>query len=293
MVKKLISVILTAAVIMFVPEGTLNGTAASAAAVNTESVKIYALYEWAEEFISIPSSYPTSYQLTVSNASDAAYRVVSGNAVNVSSTGLVTPRYTTWYWNGGFGSTWPTGQPGETVETSPNFGTSVIEVTAGGQKFEVTAELADYADAYTDDRIDEYLAANINANSSVYDKVDAAAKYAASFNYSAHYSSAAGMVVSGGGDCWASTNLIIRMCGKMGIKAWARNGKKDPGAGSGHMNAMAYADGKYYELEAGFTGNAPRPYSVKERESLFSYYSLGNIFKQEPSQNQKYYCSHQ
>lgn len=31
------------------------------------------------------------------------------------------------------------------------------------------------------------------------------------------------------------------------------------------------ADGKYYEVESGFTGSSPRYYSIREKKSLFSY----------------------
>ena len=38
------------------------------------------------------------------------------------------------------------------------------------------------------------------------------------------------------------------------------------------MNAMVYYDGKYYELEAGYSGTAPRYYSAEERDSLFCFH---------------------
>ena len=89
------------------------------------------------------------------------------------------------------------------------------------------------------------------------------------------------MIVSGGGDCWASTDLIIKFCTKLGMEAWSRNGNRDSGAGSGHMNAMVLgSDGVYYEAEAGYSGTAPRSYSVRKRDSLFSYrtdYTYGGI----------------
>ena len=37
------------------------------------------------------------------------------------------------------------------------------------------------------------------------------------------------------------------------------------------MNVIASIGDKYYEAEAGYSGNAPRSYSIKNRTSLFSY----------------------
>jgi hypothetical protein len=58
------------------------------------------------------------------------------------------------------------------------------------------------------------------------------------------------MVIYEGGDCWASTATIIRLCNMVGIKAHGRSASRDSGAGSGHQNAIALINGKYYISEA-------------------------------------------
>ena len=64
------------------------------------------------------------------------------------------------------------------------------------------------------------------------------------------------------------------MCSLMGLPAWTRNGNKDAGAGSGHVNTLAQcSDGTYLEIEAGYDMDAPRYYEVTPRTSLFSYRS--------------------
>lgn len=40
------------------------------------------------------------------------------------------------------------------------------------------------------------------------------------------------------------------------------------------MNAMVEGDGTYYEADAGYSGTAPRYYSITQRSSLFSYYTV-------------------
>lgn len=44
----------------------------------------------------------------------------------------------------------------------------------------------------------------------------------------------------------------------------------DPNTGSGHRNAVAYLDGKYYIADSGYSGKAPRPFKVYEEKEGFS-----------------------
>ena len=250
------------------------GITASAAAptINTKSVTLYALDDWAKEYISIPSTLNTEYQLKVSNAKNVSYYVSEGDSVNVSDSGVVTPRTTTWYWYGGFGTSWPQeGKEPTRISVDVNYGKSTITVNADGTTFKVSADVRDYSDTYADKVMDDYIKKNITSSMTGKQKLTEIAKFVASYDYSASCSSCTSMIVCKGGDCWASTDTIVKMCKKLGIEAWERNGNRDAGAGSGHMNAMAYVDGKYYEVEAGYSGKAPRPYDITERDSLFSF----------------------
>ena len=277
--KKTAAVLLAALLVlaggMLLP-GANSASAASSGSlqVTPDSATIYDLSDWAKEYISLPAEYPQSVQLSITGVSDYTCRVIQGDSVEVSAAGLVTPRYTTYYWNGNIGTTIPTGQPGERVEVRPNFGSSVVRVQSGNNYVDVTVTFTDYAGVYADQVMEEYLAQHVTADMTVREKLDQICQFVASYDYSPSFSSAAGMIVSGGGDCWSSTNTILAMCDKLGIRAWARNGNQDPGAGSGHMNAMVEGDGTYYEADAGYSGTAPRYYSITQRSSLFSYYTV-------------------
>ncbi len=281
MKKKLLSLALALCMVFgsaaSLPQGAFTETAgitASAAAptINTKSVTLYALDDWAKEYISIPSTLNTEYQLKVSNAKNVSYYVSEGDSVNVSDSGVVTPRTTTWYWYGGFGTSWPQeGKEPTRISVDVNYGKSTITVNADGTTFKVSADVRDYSDTYADKVMDDYIKKNITSSMTGKQKLTEIAKFVASYDYSASCSSCTSMIVCKGGDCWASTDTIVKMCKKLGIEAWERNGNRDAGAGSGHMNAMAYVDGKYYEVEAGYSGKAPRPYDITERDSLFSF----------------------
>lgn len=246
---------------------------AEAASVHVEAINVtlYAMDSWASSYLTIPADAKTSYQINA-GVSKATYKVIRGDSVTVSSTGLVTPVAETWYWYGNMGFSSP--QEGNTpdhVTSSYEYGTSVVQVSAGKNTFEVTVQVVDYAQSYADQVMDKYIEEHVTESMSGYEKIQEACKFTAGYDYSVSSSSAVGMIITGGGDCWASTDAIIRFCGKLGLEAWGRNGNRDPGAGSGHQNAMVKVDGKYYEAEAGYVGTAPRDYSVKERTSLYSY----------------------
>ena len=255
---------------------SITASAASSVSINATQVTLYGLNSWADEFITIPSSYATRFQLKVTGASNVSYSTNS-SYLSVSSTGLVTVKRVTRYsYSLGNGWSYSTTTPDPDKEPiritqQMDFGTYTVQVKADGQTYNVSVTIKDYAEAYTNKVMDDYLKANITSSMTTYQKLEKIAQFIAARNYSASYSSAVGLVVAGGADCWGSTDAAIQMARKIGLQAWSRNGNRDAGAGSGHMNAMITDGQKYYELEAGYGGTAPRYYYVKERDSLFSY----------------------
>ena len=94
------------------------------------------------------------------------------------------------------------------------------------------------------------------------------------FVYDYRFQSAASMILMGGGDCWGSTNLIIALASRTGLKAYMRNGNNDGGAGSGHRNAIFKIGNTYYQAEAGYGETTkPRPYSFSEEPYALSMYA--------------------
>ena len=256
--------------------GSIAVSAASSVSINATQVTLYGLNSWADEYISIPSSYATKFQLKVTGASSVTYSTNS-SYLSVSDTGLITAKRVTKYtYSMGNGWAYTTTTPDPTKEPirisqQMEFGTYTVTVRADGQTYNVSVTIQDYANTYTDKVMDDYLKANITSGMSTYDKLVKIAQFIADRNYSASYSSAVGLVVAGGADCWGSTDAAVKMAKKIGLQAWSRNGNRDAGSGSGHMNAMITDGKEYYELEAGYSGTAPRYYYIKKRTSLFSY----------------------
>ena len=215
----------------------------------TQEVNIYGLDSTYLDKISIPGDMAQSYQIDVGTGESVTYKVTSGQSAKVSDTGLVTPKYTYWKKYSNYSITVNEGEDYDYCEI--NDGDTTITATTGGVTYTFTVHVIDYSITYCDKVMDDYIAANITEDMTDMELMKAIARFPASYDYSASYSGVYSMIIYGGGDCWASTSAIIAICNKLGIKAWSRNGNKDPGAGSGHRNAMAELNGKYYELEAG------------------------------------------
>lgn len=238
-----------------------------------QEVTIYGLDSSYTDKITIPANMSQSYQINVGNDSSVSYKVTGGNSAKVSSTGLITPKYSYWKRYTGYSVGVSEGEPYDYYTL--NAGDTTITATTGGKTYTYTVHVEDYSITYCEGVMDAYIVANISDNMTDLELVKAICRFPASYDYSAYYSGAYSMIINGGGDCWASTDAIIKLSEKLGIKAWSRNGNKDAGAGSGHMNAMVEMNGKYYELEAGYSmskTNGYRPYDVTERATLFSCY---------------------
>jgi len=245
-----------------------------ARAIPTE-LHLYYLYEpYIPKIGSMPSEYLSSYQISVEGLEGTPrFKVVEGKSANVTSDGLIRPAGTTWYYyNNGRSKTNAPIENYEFVATDYKEGVSTVRVTCGSFTQDIIVNVTSYSRIYANDRMKGILAEIITNGMSQYDKLDAITAWVAhNTNYSASYSSFVSMMLMDCGDCWASTETITTMCSEVGIEAWARRGNQDGGAGSGHMNAIAFIDGTFYIAEAGYSNNpAPRPYHVREEPLGFS-----------------------
>ena len=253
-----------------------------------ESITLYFMSS-GEDVIGQPEEYPFSCQLPVSVAEQkVSYRISSGNYVTtVTDEAVVQPKGTVWYWSGGVGSTVPT--EGATIQTRYESGSDVITASVGGETVDISVTVEDYSWIWLDQKLDSIISEYLTDNMSDYEKLFAITKYTAEeYDYDAGHSGAMGMLMYGGGDCWASTDLIIRLCKKVGINAWIRNGNRDGGAGSGHKNAIACIDGHYYVCEAGYAQSKPRAYDVTEEPEGYTVDSTGAIIQYDGTETDLY-----
>ena len=285
MIRKLLAVSMAALMIggagLYVP-GAMTGTgitadAASDVSINSQDVTIYCMSPDYKDKLTMPGDLPREFQLKVTGASNVSYRVTSGSSVKVTSDGLIKPKRTLWKWSGNFGvgvdeSQYPDDNDlPENITVEYSSGESEITVIADAKTYKVKVTVVDYSDKYANDVMDNYLNDNITSNMTDEQKLTKIAQFIASYDYSPYYQSYKGMIINGGGDCWASTNTAIAMAKKLGYTAVVRNGNQDSGGGSGHRNALIFTNSGYYIIEAGYAGNAPRSYDVTKKSSLFSY----------------------
>ena len=236
---------------------------AEIANIESESIDLYAINPKYSK-LSIPATYMQKYQIPSIATTNCYSLIVSGDSVTISNTGLITPKAVTYYWNGNVGSTVSSGKEGETTTVKYNFGTTVFDVFINGKRHRYSVTVHDYAEVYADKVMNEYLSQHISRSMTETEKMKKIAEFPCQYDYSPKESSAMGMIINGGGDCWASTGAILELCMKAGLKARVRDARRDPGAGSGHMNDIVKADGKLYIVDAGYNESAPRYYSIKE-----------------------------
>jgi len=179
---------------------------------------------------------------------------------------------TTWYWKGGFGTTFYMEDADEVVVQFEE-GITSIQVSCTDGPHLITVNVTDYSNMYYQEKVDEVISQIITPYNGItaYQKFCNITEWVGRETfYCVEYSGVKSMMIFGCGDCWASTSTIVTMCKKVGIEAWSRRGNQDPGGGSGHKNAIAYIDGKYYIGEAGYVGGKGRGCSIYEEPFGFS-----------------------
>ena len=245
------------------------GTSEKETDVESTEIYLYAMNDTYSSVISMPDTMQTSYQIQTSGK-NPVYKVVSGYTAKVSETGLVTPKmqYVTYV-----------DKNGNDVKSQWEymFGETLISVQDGNSTVYYKFILKDYAEYYAEQKMDTFLKENITAEMSDYKKVETIARWLANnFNYSQYHSGYTGLMLDGGGDCWANTSAVNYMCEKLGLTVYARYAANDPGAGSGHRNSVVIIDGERYLVDCGYTGNAPRHYELSKMDYDYSYEILND-----------------
>ena len=245
------------------------GTSEKETDVESTEIYLYAMNDTYSSVISMPDTMQTSYQIQTSGK-NPVYTVVSGYTAKVSETGLVTPKmqYVTYV-----------DKNGNDVKSQWEymFGETLISVQDGNSTVYYKFILKDYAEYYAEQKMDTFLKENITAEMSDYKKVETIARWLANnFNYSQYHSGYTGLMLDGGGDCWANTSAVNYMCETLGLTVYARYAANDPGAGSGHRNSVVIIDGERYLVDCGYTGNAPRHYELSKMDYDYSYEILND-----------------
>jgi hypothetical protein len=125
----------------------------------------------------------------------------------------------------------------------------------------LTAALRGYSERgiAVKNRMDEFQSKYITDGMTEYEKMETIAKYVESeYDYVLYQPDWRKMVISGGGDCFASRYLVKYLCDAEGIKALACAGENY------HGDTLVKADGKMYIVVTGFNEPKPRRYMIME-----------------------------
>lgn len=131
--------------------------AAADAASSEDTITLFSLNSAYSEYLSIPDEIPTFYNIGDENGVILDCRVISGESVTVTDSGLIEPAYEIWYWNGGVGSTASWGVEGETIEKRPYLGDSVVEVRTENDIYCLNVSVLEYGEYYAKKVISDYV----------------------------------------------------------------------------------------------------------------------------------------
>ena len=229
--------------------------------LNQSEVTLYYVSDELRKQITIPEGIKSAFQIQITPAysGDISYHfwstesdcyLVNSFVAEVSADGLVTAK---------------------------EEGDETIRVDGDGFHKFLTVHVKDYDEEYADSVLDAYVDKYIRPLPTKKQQGEAIVKYVAeNYNYDYKCSGRVGMVIYGGGDCWASTDMITYMCGKVGIPAtdWIEDRENFSALRGGHMKAVMEIDGDYYTGEAGYNGEKPRHYKFEKLDGPFSIKKL-------------------
>ncbi len=185
----------------------------------------------------IPEGYPTSFK--IENAAEAEEIYLRGTAeydLTVHPDGTVTC-------SNDFSS--------DTVENH-----HTIEIYYNGKYITINVVMKNYAadwiENYCNQVVDDFIAENITDDMTDYEKMLTSLYWLAEFPYQPCGGTSYGVLSgAGAGDCWIYTDLVYRVCSRLGIPCKRRLANKDLMASSTHRNCAVLLDGSSYIVDVG------------------------------------------
>ncbi|MDE5584552.1 MAG: leucine-rich repeat protein [Ruminococcus sp.] len=128
--------------------------------------------------------------------------------------------------------------------------------------FPINALAADSYDTELQEILDSILIEDMTGA----EKVEAIAKYVGeTYTIDGNVQTYDQLLQTGGGDCWATTDLIVHLADLAGMRAVYHDASRDPGPviyGFQHICAQILVDGEIYLADAGFTDDSMVQYYI-------------------------------
>lgn len=182
-----------------------------------DQTEIFALSPKYSSLLSIPEEYPQSYQIKVTGTDEIPkYKAVNDN-VNVSETGLVTPKIETLYVDPKDGSLSPdpNGDPNQDKLFIVGWGYERIEVTVGDTVLYVDINVRDYLEINLDITTNKFIAERFTSSMTMYDKVKTICEYMATFGFDYNTYDPGAMIITGVGSTYGYHLLFQYFCNKL------------------------------------------------------------------------------
>ena len=215
--------------------------------VSDGEITLWFLNDWAREYLSLPADYMQEYDLGGKTA-----QVVTGDTAKEAD-GKIRPAgiQTLALGSGDYSASYDEGD-------------TILKLSDGSM---LTVHTRDYAKAYAEGVMDDYLKNHITPGMTEYEKAVQCCRFSASYEYDVAQSSSISMVITGGADCWGHADAVLSLLKKLGISSAYHDLRE--GRFAGHLNVMAKLDGAYYELETSYEGTNPESYSITYSQTPF------------------------
>jgi hypothetical protein len=227
-------------------EATSSVSDNTKARLNTTVVTLYYFDEEYKDYITLNSEHKSSFQFKVSGVAEDEiihWSIVSSRSPSsfvVSDEGFVH------FWT-------------EPVALDGYENATVVAKLEDGTK--LTATLKGYSELgiAVKNKMDQFQEDYISDSMTEYEKMETIAKYVESeYDYVLYQYEWRKMLITGGGDCYASRYLVKYLCEAAGLKALACLGENYDG------KTLVKADGKMYIVVTGFNEPKPRKYMIME-----------------------------
>jgi hypothetical protein len=228
-------------------ETTTSSSKNTKAKLNTTGVTRYYFDEEYKDYITPDSAHKSSFQFKVSGVAEDEiihWSIVSSRSP--SSSFIVSDEGYVHFWT-------------EPVALDGYESATVVAKLEDGTK--LTATLKGYSELgiAVKNKMDQFQAEYISDSMTEYEKMETIAKYVESeYDYVLNQYEWRKMLITGGGDCYASRYLVKYLCEGAGLKALACLGENFDG------KTLVKADGKMYIVVTGFNEPKPRKYMIME-----------------------------
>ena len=212
---------------------------------STETVDLYILNSLYDGYLEIPKDKNKIYQIDA--GSEGTY-IVLGFSVEVNELGTVTPsnRTTYYYEDGTVSDKFIPNLPINKTSSFFSTGSSIVMCKVNDTDFNITVNVYDYAQNYTEDTLNNYVKDNVKDKGTQLDQFTQITEYISQYPYNPKVESYISLIILKSGNDWAYSSAIDFMAKSAGIQSHMRVAENDGDEETILMSVVALINDEFY-----------------------------------------------